>query len=63
MSDYILTNKALGKTVELNDNQLELIYRALSEYQDMIYDESDPYYDAQDEADYSDLQHKLSFDV
>ena len=51
------------KMVELNDNQIELIYMALEEYQDNIYDEDSPYYSGVDEADYSDLQHKLAFDL
>ena len=51
------------KEVLLNDNQIELIYMALEEYQDNIYDEDSPYYSGSDEADYSDLQHKLAFDL
>ena len=51
------------KEILLNDNQVELIYTALSEYQDNIYDEDSPYYSSVDEADFSDLQHKLSFDL
>ena len=51
------------KVVLLNDNQIELIYMALEEYQDNIYDENSPYFSSKDEADYSDLQHKLAFDL
>ena len=51
------------KSVLLNDNQIELIYLALEDYQDNIYDENSPYYSAVDEADYSDLQAKLAFDL
>ena len=46
--------------VELNQNQIELMFRALNEYQDAVYDEDSPYYDEQDASDYSDLQFKLS---
>ena len=53
----------VDKEILLNDNQLDLIFMALEDYQDNIYDENSPYYSSQDEADFSDLQHKLSFDI
>ena len=53
----------VDKEVLLNDNQLDLIFMALEDYQDNIYDENSPYYSAVDEADYSDLQAKLAFDL
>ena len=53
----------VDKEILLNDNQLDLIFMALEDYQDNIYDENSPYYSAKDEADYSDLQHKLAFDL
>ena len=46
--------------LELNENQVELLHRALGEYQDIVYDENDPYYDEQDASDFSELQYMLS---
>jgi len=45
--------------VELSENQLEFIYSALGEYQDMVYDSESELYDEQDQSDYSDLQYKI----
>jgi len=47
-------------TVELNENQLELIAAALNEYGDIIYDVESPYYEEKDANDLSDLQFKLN---
>ena len=46
-------------TVIINENQMELMFMALSEYQDNIYDEDSPYYSSIDESDFSDLQSKI----
>jgi hypothetical protein len=54
-----IENNQTEKVVLLNENQLELIFMALSEYQDNIYDEDSPYYSSVDEADFSDLQSKI----
>ena len=47
-------------TVELNENQLELIAAALNEYGDVLYDVESPYYEENDADDLSDLQFKLN---
>ena len=61
---FKITNLNTSGSIDLlNENQIELMYVALSEYQDNIYDEDSPYYSSVDEADYSDLQHKLAFDL
>lgn len=46
--------------LELNENQVELLHRALGEYQDMVYELDSPYYDEQDASDFSELQLMLS---
>ena len=46
-------------TLELTENQLELIHAALCDYQDTVYDEDSPYYDEQDASDFSQLQHMI----
>lgn len=43
-------------TLELTENQLNLIHAALCDYQDVVYDEDSPYYDEQDASDFSQLQ-------
>lgn len=54
-----IENNQPEKVVLLNENQMELIFMALSEYQDNIYDEDSPYYSSVDESDFSDLQAKI----
>ena len=54
-----IENNQAERVIELNQNQMELIFMALNEYQDSVYDENSPYYDEQDASDYSDLQFKI----
>ena len=58
MKIYKLTSierDELETTVELNENQMEIIYRALREVSDMIFDEDDVYYSKEDADDLSSL--------
>ena len=45
---------------DISQNQMDMIALALSDYQDVIFDENSPYYDEQDASDFSELQGNLN---
>jgi hypothetical protein len=46
-------------SMDITDNQMELIHYALNEYQDLVYDEGSVYFDEQDASDFSELQNMI----
>ena len=47
------------KVIELSENDMDLIWLGLEEYQNIVMDNSSFYYDEQVEAEYSELLYKL----
>jgi hypothetical protein len=43
-------------SADLSENQVELIYAALNDFQDEMYNEDSPYYNDNDASDFSEIQ-------